>query len=400
MRLGVKMVGEIHQLADGFFLIEGQHPTSLWEAADIPSIVVYRRGSQLYLLDSGVGPQQRRAIVDLAASRDGVERVLLLNSHAHVDHLGNNDVLADLSAREREHWISQRGHLGWDYFRQQYGEGASYFSYTTGLDLSGEVVASLLHQLDPSLDVDAGELELLGSRIRDLGLLPLLSDYMPGLLVDTLARVYPPTSPSYDTMQVFERRPETALQVGETAWRGWSFGRDDDPDVLVFLCQGHSAGGVVFYIPEQRFLMFADETTSIPIWSDTNPDNTAATLRKARAMADAGHLESICAGHFPMLPVTGAEQVRVTLDGMLSGKDEFERTVDAAIARHPEGISIDELFEELAAQTSQDSMIRFLINNQFPRFATFVKLTLLHHCQRRGFTKRPTEGRFPRFSAG
>ena len=51
--------GTIHQLADHLFVIEGHHPHSLWEDPDIPSIVVYGRGTRLYLLDTGVGEEQR-----------------------------------------------------------------------------------------------------------------------------------------------------------------------------------------------------------------------------------------------------------------------------------------------------------------------------------------------------
>jgi glyoxylase-like metal-dependent hydrolase (beta-lactamase superfamily II) len=395
------MLGEIHSLSDGLFIVEGQHPTSLWDAVDVPSIAVLQRGSRLYLLDTGVGPEQRRAIVDIAGGRGGYEVVRLLNSHAHVDHLGNNDVLAEIPAGAHEHWISQRGQAAfdtWGFFRAQYAEGTRYFTYTTGLNLSGDTVASLLHRLDPGLTVEPSEVDRLGALIGKLGLAPLLSSYLPGLLVDTLARIYPATNPSYDTMQFFEDRPKTDLHAGETTWQGWSFGDDADPDVLVFRTEGHSAGGVVFYLPAHRFLMFADETTAIPIWSDTDPDNTGVTLRNALRMVDAELLDTICAGHFPMHPISGADPIRAELQRMLAGKDAFAGIVDATVARHPKGVSIDELYDELAATAPPENIIRSLIRIQFPVFATFVKLTLLHHCQRH-FTEQPADNGFPRFLA-
>ena len=56
------MFTDIHSLAPNLVVIEGRHPTLLWEACDVPSIAVYRAPKTLYILDTGVGPEQRAAL--------------------------------------------------------------------------------------------------------------------------------------------------------------------------------------------------------------------------------------------------------------------------------------------------------------------------------------------------
>ncbi len=88
------MFTDIHSIASNLVVIEGRHPTVLWEACDVPSIVVYRASKTLYVLDTGVGPEQRAVLAaQIAALGKGAEEIVLVNSHGHFDHLGNNDLL-------------------------------------------------------------------------------------------------------------------------------------------------------------------------------------------------------------------------------------------------------------------------------------------------------------------
>ena len=142
---------------------------------------------------------------------------------------------------------------------------------------------------------------------------------------------------------------------------------------------GHSAGGVVFHLPEHKFMMFADETTSVPIWADSDPARTMETARKALAMIEAGQLQMICAGHRPLLPVTG-DEARAALTDVIRYGTEFGDAVADALRRHPAGMRIDALYDLLVAEAQPDSTIALLARLQFPVFATFLKLTLLNHC--------------------
>lgn len=215
--------------------------------------------------------------------------------------------------------------------------------------------------------------------MRESGVLPALNNFMPSIVVDVLLATYPAVFPSLETMTFLEdiSAPST-IEIAGSQWSGWSLG-DEAPEVYVLCSGGHSKGGVVFYIPEHKFLMLADETTAVPIWPDTDPRRVISTAQKALTMLDNGGLEWLCAGHFPMVPSNDPKEVRASLRRILGQSGQFSEAVEKEVAAHPEGLTIDELYEALRKDLPSTSYLTFLIANQFPVFTTFMKLTLLNH---------------------
>jgi glyoxylase-like metal-dependent hydrolase (beta-lactamase superfamily II) len=382
------------EVAPGLYLIGGHHPVSMWQDVNVPNILAMHDDGTLYLLDSGLGAEQRQAILHLVGQLQGeFSRVVLLNSHGHADHTGNNDVLAEVQAVEKLHYISERSKQYFDpmgFFRDAYDEGAGYFDYLRGLDLSVEALWPLLLRggLDPAADKEA--LGDIGRRLAYSGLTPVISHYWGDLMMRNIAETYPPLHPSIETMRWYETRPKTTFEYGDAQWTGWQLGQ-----VCVFEGHGHTADGVLFYLPQHKFLFFADETTTIPIWKDTNTDNTARNLRNALAMVDVGAVESITAGHFPLQVVTGADAIRETLNAFLDQKNSFDREVtDAVNQTAGAGVSIDELYDSLRRRP--EGVVAALAANQFPKMPSFLKLTLLNFC-RQHFTQAADDAGRPVF---
>jgi glyoxylase-like metal-dependent hydrolase (beta-lactamase superfamily II) len=97
------MLGDIVALADNLWLVLGDMP------ADVPNVLVYRSGERVYLLDSGAGPTIRASILNVLHEVGPVESFILLNSHGHPDHVGNNDVIRLAQAKQRKHYVAQAG---------------------------------------------------------------------------------------------------------------------------------------------------------------------------------------------------------------------------------------------------------------------------------------------------
>jgi glyoxylase-like metal-dependent hydrolase (beta-lactamase superfamily II) len=138
--------GTLPNVADDLHLIEGHHPHSIWDDPDLPTIAVYRTGRRLYLLDTGARPEQREAIRSLTRRyHDVVDEVVLLNSHGHVDHLGNNDVLAEIAdGKARRHHIPRAARPALDFeafFGAMYRRGLPYFDYAAGLSVPAGQIA-------------------------------------------------------------------------------------------------------------------------------------------------------------------------------------------------------------------------------------------------------------------
>jgi glyoxylase-like metal-dependent hydrolase (beta-lactamase superfamily II) len=91
------MLGEIMPMARNLWLVVGDMP------ADIPNVLVYRKGDCLYLLDSSAGPTMRASIQKVFADVGPVPSFTLLNSHGHADHVGNNDLSHLVQAKQKSH---------------------------------------------------------------------------------------------------------------------------------------------------------------------------------------------------------------------------------------------------------------------------------------------------------
>jgi glyoxylase-like metal-dependent hydrolase (beta-lactamase superfamily II) len=384
------MLAEIHELRPGLYLIEGRHPASMWQDVNVPNIAVVHAGATLYLLDTGLGPEQKQAILDLAGRLQGqFTELVLLNSHGHADHTGNNDVLGAIAASQKRHYISERAQPYFDsmtFFRDAYNEGARYFDYLQGLDLSVEGLMPLLIRAGLDPHTDQAQLLEIGRRIGELGLTRVISHYWGDLLMRNVGETYPTLHPSVETMQWYETLPQESFQYGAGQWTGWRVG-----DVCVFQGQGHTADGMLFYVPAHKFLFFADETTTIPIWKDTNTDNAARSFRNTLAMLDVGAIETIAAGHFPLQVVTGADAIRQTITAFLEQKLSFDREASAALAQFPNGVSIDDLYTYLHGQ--DQGVVAQLAGAQFPKMPSFLKLTLLNFCRQHGTESQDATGR-------
>src|SRR5918997_3930070 len=246
------------------------------------------------------------------------------------------------------------------------------------MDLTVERVMLLLTRAGLDPHTDPAQLIDAARRIDQLGLTRVISHFWGDLLVRNVIDIYPPMDPSPETMTWFETLPRETFRYGAAQWTGWHL-----RDIDVFEGHGHTADSLVFYSPAHKFLFFADETTSIPIWKDTNTDNSARSLRNALAMVDAGVVETFVASHYPMEIISGADAIRETITASLEAKLAFDREVSEAVAQFPNGVAIDDLFTYLRGQQGVTARYADL---QFPRGSTFFKLTLLNFC-RQHFTE-------------
>jgi hypothetical protein len=93
-----------------------------------------------------------------------------------------------------------------------------------------------------------------------------------------------------------------------------------------------------------------------------------------------------------MVPSNDREVVRASLQRILGQSKQFSDAVDNEFASHPEGLTVDELYEALRKDTPVTSYVNFLLANQFPVFSTFMKLTLLNHLLLYNFPSRKGPG--------
>ncbi|WP_314247430.1 MBL fold metallo-hydrolase [Streptomyces kutzneri] len=97
-------LGDLIEIDDRTVLVLGQELDLAHDQPDVANALVHRAGDTLVLVDTGVTPAFRTAL-RAAADRVGPwTRALLLTTHGHPDHVGNNDLPDELGVPV-EHYV-------------------------------------------------------------------------------------------------------------------------------------------------------------------------------------------------------------------------------------------------------------------------------------------------------
>ncbi|MGW1771080.1 MBL fold metallo-hydrolase [Streptomyces sp. NPDC002104] len=97
-------LGDLIEIDDRTVLVLGQGLDLGRGQPDVANALVHRAGATLVLVDTGVTEAFRAALREAAARVGPWSRALVLTTHGHLDHVGNND-LADGLGVPAEHWV-------------------------------------------------------------------------------------------------------------------------------------------------------------------------------------------------------------------------------------------------------------------------------------------------------
>ncbi|MFJ3878884.1 MBL fold metallo-hydrolase [Streptomyces sp. NPDC090077] len=194
-------------------LVAGQELDLVHGRPDVANALVHRTGETLVLVDTGVTEPFREALREAAGRVGPWSRVLLLTTHGHPDHVGNND-LADLLGVPAEHYVP---------------------------------AADLGQMRDPvAYWVRAFE------RVAGLGVLPA----PPREAAEHIVSLFRPLRPFGATTRTYEERPPERIRIGSLRFGGWTFA---DGAVRVLRSQGHCAGHVIVHLRDSGVLHLSDE---------------------------------------------------------------------------------------------------------------------------------------------
>lgn len=336
------MLGDMKRLANNLWLIVGDRPR------DIPNALVYQAGDHLYLMDSGHGPAIRASIIQVLQEVGPVQAFTLLNSHGHVDHVGNNDLIQQVKARETHHYLSEAGLVLLD---------PRYFT---------ALFSRLSASYDPALGYQAHRaFWRFGGVLRDLVALFAGEQRALELIVALNLRKFQPLRPSPETIQTYESLPRQPLVIGDVPWTGWVLG---EQEVWVLEARGHTPDEVLFYLPEHKLLHTADLTFPLfPTWPDSDSAVTRAMLRKCQAIASAGAVRLLIDGHHQQV-YRGQEEVVTFLGTLLSEQEHLQAVVREILAEH-EGLTVGQIYAQVR-QRQSDPVMQHLLSLEYPYYPT------------------------------
>jgi glyoxylase-like metal-dependent hydrolase (beta-lactamase superfamily II) len=249
-------LGDVLELDDRTVLVLGQGLDVAHDQPDVANALVHRAGDTLFLVDTGVTTAFRQA-VRRAVDRVGPwTRLVVLTTHGHPDHVGNND-LADELGRER------------------------------GVPVEHHVPARDLPQM---LDPAAYWIRSF-SRVAGVVALPA----PPRLAGDKVVSLFSPMRPFAAVTRTYEERPLERIALGSASMTGWSFA---DGAVQVLRSQGHCAGHVIVHLRDSGVLHLADEGNGpCGVMHDADQLKIQTVLALVAGAFEQGAVQTLTDGH-------------------------------------------------------------------------------------------------------
>ncbi|MEV8533856.1 MBL fold metallo-hydrolase [Streptomyces sp. NPDC051211] len=262
-------LGDLIEIDDRTVLALGQGLDVEHDQPDVANALVHRAGDTLVLVDTGVTAAFRAALREAADRVGHWSRALLLTTHGHLDHVGNND-LADELGVPVEHYVPA---LDLDQMR----DPASYW----------------VRSFD-----------------RIAGLAPLPAPPAPA---GKLVSLFEPMRPFGATTRTYEERPLQRIRIGSQRFTGWTFA---DGAVRVLRSQGHCAGHVIVHLRDCGVLHLSDEGNGpCGAMADADQLKIQTVLGAVALLFEEGEAALLTDGHTFALR-RGAE-VPSYLDGLL-----------------------------------------------------------------------------------
>lgn len=341
------MLGEATSLSSNLWYVQGEMPSDSSKAPDPCNVVAYKADDRLYLIDSSSGPRMRHSIEGVLREAGPVKSFTLVNTHSHLDHICNNDLIQSVEAGTKSHYLLGSGIAADkldapEYFAEQFDRMDQYYDPFTGYQ-----AYKLRYKFAAFLRDAIGALV---GRKRVLR-----------FLFKILFRKFKPIRDSRDTMVPLESLPVQDLLVGNERWRGWILGQDD---LYVLEGRGHTDDEVFVYIPEHRVLCLGDLTFPLfPTWENSSKERILECLRKSLAMVKAGSVSVLADGHSHRC-YTRREDIERLLTETIEDHVRFEEVL-RDIFKDGDGYVPAQIYERFV-ERADDPMVRRYLKLEFP----------------------------------
>lgn len=263
------VLGDLIEIDDRTVLVLGQGLDLARGQPDVANALVHRAGDTLVLVDTGVTEAFRAALLRAADRVGPWSRALVLTTHGHLDHVGNND-LADGLGVPAEHCVP----------------------------------AADAAQMRSPLDYWVRAFE----RVAGPAELP-----EPARTAAAVVALFQPMRPFGETTRTYEERPPAQIRIGPLRFTGWTFAGGA---VRVLRSQGHCAGHVIVHLRDPGVLHLSDEGNGpCGAMADADQLKIQTVLGSAALLFEAGEAGILTDGH-TFAVRRGAEAVS-HLDGLL-----------------------------------------------------------------------------------
>lgn len=259
----------VMEIAPDVWMIEGYASTDFQSKPSSSNCFVLRDENMVLLIDTGTYPFYRERILDVLKKfcSTGADTLILMNTHGHLDHVANNDVIFE-AGFENVRYLLPEPELG-----------------------TMDAQAHFSHEFE--------ELEQYYDYFKEISVLPIK---IAGLISRTLAKRlflkvldinYRGVNTLVDRAEIL--MPEARVQkiFGNVEFSGWEIGR------FFAIHDGtHSPGHLSFYDPENKLLLTGDATLELnPTFMNSSLDQCILMMERFTRFARSGYVELATDAH-------------------------------------------------------------------------------------------------------
>ena len=316
---------EVVTIGANCLLVIGRHLNVQKGEADVANAIIYKKDNRLYIIDTGALVDFRQTLHDVCKNLQPFEEVILINTHGHGDHVGNNCLIDRLGVEQKSHFISAHD-------LAMMRNNREFFEHD-------------FKKIEPFLNEGQSAKEHL-KKLLDL---------------------FEPLEVNSKHLNTLESLPAKDILIGTIHWSGWTF----NDDVFVLRTQGHSAGHVIIYLPEFKHIHMGDETNGFcNLFHDCDHLKSLESHTKTLSMINEGTVDSMSDGHTFELHKNVDAKVR--LETLINAHYLFGNEIRQLLVKEPNGLH----FEVLVQTINESKLMKQLPAGANPN-PTYLKLQLL-----------------------
>ena len=303
-------LGDIIEIDRRTLMVTGQELVLAKGQPDVANSLLHLADRTLFLVDTGTTEAFRDALSAAATQLGTWDKLVVLTTHGHVDHVGNND-LADRLAADRGATVR---HLVPAPDLAQMRDPLGY--WTTAIQRVADIVP--------------------GNDNAEESAARLLS-------------IFRPFEPFGATTSLFENAPLEQINIGPLHLSGWSFG---DGAVNVVRTQGHCAGQVVVHLRDSNLLHLSDESNGpgCGAMHDADQLKILTAIGNAATLLESGTVNVLTEGH--LLRVNEGQAARARVEAILDQAATLHQKVHDALPAGREPVDPASFTERLMAAYS------------------------------------------------
>ncbi len=386
------MEQKITEICIGAYMITCSSPAAVFRVPFVATTFIVKEGDTLFIIDPAAGIERREKILKkLEDLSDGLKKVIIVNTHSHVDHTANNSLILSIKGKFDTEVLASEKSKGkfspYAFFKDMFEKIDMYYDIFEGPPPPWRFVTRVLG---------------MGNRRRamDWLLRKILSRYEPiepaegeiEFLKDEDLEEIDLGAVTVEDLGMTDN--VVSISLGRMKVKGWKKGS------AVLIPDGaHSPDHIMVLFPEKKLLLGGDLSVPLfPTWPwESSAEKTREFLDWVVDASSEGIVDVYADSHSGEY-FRGVDSIKRFLGKVLEDQQLLSKTI---LSMFDEGkkLTINEIYKGLRRVRFENKIIDAFLENQFPKTPIFLKTVILGILLEEGF-KVEGKGKFAKFYRG